>query len=169
MKRITTQAFPKIKYLGLVIVFQMISCAPHKSVVSESMAIGEEKNTTTHKIAFLNYEAKKTDDEIDIKLINKIIVEGKLKKRMLGKEQPRSGDFYLIQVDEKLEPIEEINIQNPLVRRIEYTNKLKEFVKKEVKLDSAKFSVRIQLNPKSKFIMIKQLDNINKLITIDEL
>ena len=53
--------------------------------------------------------------------------------------------------------IEKNSIKNPLIKIVEFINDLGNFEKKIIALDSAQFSLKLQLPPKAKHIVISEL------------
>jgi len=107
-----------------------------------------ESATKTSQIIFLNYSIKldKSKGEYEIKLINKIIAEGKLKTISSAPEIRKPGDLECIALDNNLEPIDSILISDPLNITVESVDENNALYKKEIARDSAQFSVRMQLN-----------------------
>ena len=118
---------------------------------------------TDPKILFLNYTMSKSKTrETKVALANKIIVKGKIKDNSIKIDDNRLGNLECIQADDKLNSIKTIYINNPINKTIEYVNDNGEFEKKQIKLDSAQFSIRMQLDSKTKFILIKQINQLDK-------
>jgi len=142
------------KNIYLLILFIFISCASKKNTVAE---------TTTQeahpKLIFLNYTLTKDNkDGKRISLINKIITEGKLKT--IPNTYPKTGavhDLICMQLDKHSNEITHITIENPLSKIIEYINDSLRFENRKVELKNAQFSLRLQLNSKTKFILISEI------------
>jgi hypothetical protein len=128
---------------------------------------GSNKNSTTKprssiesnpKIIFLNYSIKKnTNSSRSIQLINKKVVDGKL-KRTNDIEDGDFGDLICYQLDKNSKILQKTIIKNPLKKTIEYLDSEKKFQLKQLDLDSVRFSVRLKLKSNTKYIT---LDNIS--------
>lgn len=115
------------------------------------------------RIVFLNYNiSEKSDDEVEIEFLNKIITEGKLKQELSNKKNPEIGDLKIIQTNNKSKPIKSITIANPLVKNVEYVDDSGQLGRKIIELESTQFSIRMQLHPLTKFVVIEQINKPNK-------
>lgn len=131
----------------------MYSCAS-KQVLTEKESIAHSEP----KLLFLNYKiAKTTNDEKTIILINHKVTDGKLKNTSLIEEKLNLGDLEYNLLDKSLNEIEKKSVKNPLVKIVEYINDLGNFEKRIIDLDSAQFSLRLQLPNNAKYIVIKEL------------
>jgi len=110
----------------------------------------------------LNYSIKqnKSDGAPEIRLINKKIVEGKLKINNNEPEMPKPGDLKCILLDNRLNPVDSILVPDPLNVTVESVDENNAFFRKEIALDSAQFSIRVQLIKKTDAIAIK-MKNMN--------
>ena len=145
-----------IRYLFIILLF--CSCVSSEGAINQL-----DKPIDTSKIIFLNYNISKNPDElVVIKFIDKIIVEGKLKATSSTDFNPGEGAIKLIQMDSKHQSLDSISIENPLSKTVEFVNESGQFEKRTINLERAEFSVRMQLNSKTKFISIYGHDNPNK-------
>jgi hypothetical protein len=115
----------------------------------------------TPQIIFLNYSIKqdKLNGEYEIKLINKTITEGKLKTNSSVPEIRKPGDLECVALDNKLELVDSILISDPLNITVESVDENNAFFRKEISLDSAQFSIRMQLNKRTDAIALKKNAN----------
>jgi hypothetical protein len=108
------------------------------------------------QLIFINYKATKSKGNlIRIELINKKIVDGNLKKGDSRESISSEMNFKCVQLDENTIVIDSLYISNPLIKDVEYVNDDGSLSKKRIELDSAEFSVRLQLNHRTKFISLK--------------
>jgi len=148
-----------VLYAGVILLLLTNSC--------KSKQIDADR---TPRIIFLNYTiSQKSDRGLNIQLINKIIREGKLKQGLSNKKEPETGDLRIIQSNAKSKPIESIIIANPLVKTVEYADESGKLNKKIIELDSTQFSLRMQLNHLTKYIIIEQTNKQNKRLTKNKL
>jgi hypothetical protein len=133
-----------------------LSCIVTHSHVSNNTNLHSE--TQTPQIIFLNYSIKldKSKGKYDIRLINKVITEGKLKIKEHEPEIRKPGDLKCVALDNNLEPVDSIIISDPLNITIESVDENNALFKKEISRDSAQFSVRMQLNEKIHAFGIKK-------------
>ena len=137
----------------LFILFVVMSCASRQQVSSE-----ESKISPKPQLLFLNYSiSKNADDEKTIVLINQIITDGKLKSKTKSEEKTSPEDLECLILDKDFNELEKIIIKNPLLKIVEFVNDLGNFEKRILDLDSVQFSLRLQLQPKAKHIIINEL------------
>jgi len=154
----------KESYSGLIAILFLCligwqSCSVTHSGTSTD--IKSDSKVITPKIIFLNYSVKKdkSNGEIEILLIDKMVTEGKLKINNVEPEIPKPGDLKYITLDNHLTPIDSLIVPDPLNVTVESVNENNALFKKEIAKDSAQFSVRLQLTEKIYAIGIKK--NIN--------
>ncbi|WP_341215912.1 hypothetical protein [uncultured Wocania sp.] len=160
--------YPKIinRLIIVLILFCITACASRKNLSQENKIL--ESNP---QLLFLNYTISINNaGKKKIHFINKKIADGKLKSN--SSKYIKTGninDLKCIQLDEKSKEIESILIKNPLVKTVEFVNDSLIFEKKVLNLNSAPLSLRIQLNSKTKSIVISEivdtLQNSKPLIT----
>ena len=138
-----------------------MSCGTKPSVIKNNNVL-----ETTPKLIFLNYNIKKlVNNNINISLINKIITEGTLKNPIFkDTEAVRFGDLKCNQLDKNNNILKTEIIKNPLVKVFEYVDDFNEFQLKKVELDSAQISLKLQLNPHTKYITIVNIKEPKPLI-----
>ena len=166
--------FIKNSFIVSISLFLVCACSVklRKSVSSKNsiddrrVVVKSDSNmvaASNSQIIFLNYKVTKNiNGEIEIDLINKIVKSGKLKNEIRENDNYVSGDLKFIELDGNSMPINSFHIPNPLRKRVEYVNKSRELESKLLELDSTVISVRIQLNPNSKFITIDEVDDLGK-------
>jgi len=108
------------------------------------------------KIIFLNYSIteNKSNHHYTIELIDKTIVNGKIKKNSNIPITPVMDDLAYTVSDKDKMVLEENFIENPLRRTFEFVDDNGQLAKKDVVLDSALFSLRIQLDPKARYVSL---------------
>ena len=149
LKLKTEHIKPKTYLPLLCVLWFLMSCGSHKNMATQESSI-----ESSPKIIFLNYNIKKTaDDKRSIKFINKIVTDGKLKKTDVL-EDGIIGDLVCTQLDKNSNTLQRFIIKNPLVKNIEYIDESNSFQNKKIDLDSAQFSLRLQLRPNTKYIAI---------------
>ena len=149
----------KVAYIILFLL--IVSCTSLKNN-SISTATKEKKTPATSKVIFLNYKiSKNTSNTVELSLINKIISEGKLKKKYQNKTNYTIGDFICIQQDINSVAIDSIHIPNPLIKNIESSDVSGKLSRKKITLDNTTISTRMQLNSATKFIILKSVTNTN--------
>ncbi len=157
--------------LGYIVLFMLlISCNAVKKSTATELATKENTNVVaTAKIIFLNYKVSKdSNNKIKVRLLNKLITEGKLKKNRDMHLTSKSNDFICVQLDKDLAYIEGESIANPLLKNVEYVDATGKLAKKQIALDTTEFFVRMQLAPKTKYISLKMVaDPAIELLTIE--
>lgn len=143
----------------ILITFVFHSCAQHKNKTNKS-----EMETKSHKTIFVNFElSKNKDNSIELKLIDKIVVDGKIKKNNLAISNPKVGDFKCVELDERKNPIQHFYLSNPLNKRVEYVDDDGQLSSKNVELETTTLSIRMQLHQQTYSIAIERInDQTNK-------
>jgi hypothetical protein len=133
-----------------------VSCLITHSAIRSDPKEGHE--TLSPRIIFLNYAIRldKSGGEPEIRLISKSVAEGNLKTNRSLPEIAKPGDLTCIAMDDHLQAVESIIIPDPLNITVESVSDNNALFKKEIALDSAQFSVRMQLNEKINAIGIKK-------------
>jgi len=156
----------KFKYTSpLLLLLVVMACASTQEVIEN-----DPKIELQPKLLFLNYKISKTSKgEKNIALINQKITDGKLKNTSKVDEKTSFGDLECISLDENFNELDKHSIKNPLVKIVEFINDLGNFEKRIIKLDSAQFALRLQLQSKVKYISISELtqSGIKKHLTTE--
>lgn len=120
---------------------------------------GSEPEAEKPKIVFLNYSVKRNSGgDPEVRFINKIIAGGKIKEGFSDHQEATVGDFKAVELDGNHEPVKSIIIPNPLTKVAEYVNDSGELTKQTFSLDSAAFSIRMQLDASTEAIAIEQIN-----------
>jgi hypothetical protein len=137
----------------LLSIILVMSCASKQQIIENDIEIEQYP-----KLLFLNYTINKGENgEKTIALINQKTTDGKLKNKSEKKEKTSFGDLECITLDKDLNQIGLHAIKNPLKKIVEYINDFGNFEKKILDLDSAQFSIRLQLQSKVKYVRISEL------------
>ena len=156
----------KFKTLVLIIfILNNYSCNSKKDLNENKSVFKElEKN----QIVFLIFKINKNLDSNNnkIELIKTIKTDGVLKKDF--ETETNEDNFLTIELynDNKIE--KEIKIDHPLFKEIESFDDNNKIIKKSVVLDSAEFTIRLQIkNSNSNFRILESLKNksIKELFT----
>lgn len=153
-------------FLGML---HLVSCTvPHKTT---NTSTNDKITNETPKIIFLNYLIVNDTikQEYRIRLINKIITEGKIKENTIISKTPAIDDIEYIVLNNESQVLTRNYIANPLHRTLEYVTDNGQLAKKDIQLDSTQFSLRIPLDPSARFISMERYtglksDNIQMLI-----
>jgi hypothetical protein len=140
----------------------LFSC---KSLNTQKSTKQLEKGDTyleTPQILLINFEINVLDS---IKLINYSLSPGKL--RNLSSEKIGAGNDSLVIsfLNSKNEECFLTSIENPLIKRVEFSDDFSNFKTQVLKLDNAEFSVRVQYNKCGEYIAVKKSVN-NQLKTL---
>tara|TARA_R110002096_G_scaffold116562_2_gene252468 strand:- start:1516 stop:1989 length:474 start_codon:yes stop_codon:yes gene_type:complete len=140
--------------ISTLLVIISISCGAKKSSPQENVIL--EINP---KLIFLNYSiSKKENGEKNIQFINQIVTDGKLKSNgVIFVKNPKKGDLKCTQLDENSNELQNLFIENPLTKMIEFVNDSLSFEKKNVNLENNELSLRLQLHNKTKSILISEV------------
>ena len=148
----------KSLHIFLVNFLLITSCATKQTIATNTKNVEAEP-----KLIFLNYTVKKSsNDTRTISLINKITTDGKLKIRISNhKATAEVGDLKWNQLDKNSNIIQSEIIKNPLVKIFEYIDDSNSFQMKKIELDSAQISLKLKLEPKTKYITITHIRDLN--------
>ena len=150
---------------GILLLIICLSCGKGKQTTSKAA-----HESTAPMILFVNYSIHKDKKgNPEISLINKIITEGQLKDPNPQHHDPKSGDLWCVQSEDGSNPLQSTLIPNPLLKTIEYADDFGNLAKKQIELDTAVFSVRMQLDPSTKYLLIQSTDEQNISISKDQL
>ena len=140
----------------LLILFWITSCANSKLTSTTS-----SQNTAVIKspqVIFLNYSFWKDQDKTyHIELINETVTGGQIKDPSGHHTESREGDLKCLTLDQNRAPIFTVIVPDPLVKRVEVPQEDGTLTSKVVELDSAVFSVRMPLDPSSRFIAVERI------------
>lgn len=140
-----------------IIIFACISCGSYETAMAPKEA---DKSKQTPKIVFLNYTIKKDKfGKKTVDLLSYKKVDGTLKGQKKKIEaNGNTEDLICSQFDASSFTLSQQLIKNPLKKEIEYVDETKNFKVARMELDSAEFTVRLQLYPETKYITINYTD-----------
>jgi len=139
-----------------IMVFILVSCNPPKNTYSSDQ--DGSKAGEASKILFLDYQLTRdtTNSTYNAQLINMIIRNGTIKEDLHNTGQPVKDDLELLVLDRNQQTLSHRYIPNPLDRSVEYVNDAGQFERKMIHLDSAQFSIRLQIEPGASSIMLNR-------------
>jgi hypothetical protein len=148
----------RIKTLWIVLISMTMALSCKVSERTAGTANMDKVAVDTPKIIFLNYSISedKTDQEYSIRLINKIITNGKIKENSILPFSPEMDDLEYIISDKNQNVLMRNFIPNPLNKTLEFVDDNGQLAKKDMRLDSSQFSLRIQLDPAAKYILLER-------------
>ena len=111
------------------------------------------------RILFLNFEISRdtVNATYTAHLINAAEAKGSVKIVATPPLQPEKGDLALEVLDADQGIMKTIYITNPLDKPMEFVNDARELEYKMISLDTAEFSVRLQLEPGASFALLKRI------------
>jgi len=141
----------------------MLSCGVSKPDISEKRAAEGDKD----RIAFLNCSITHDSarDAYEVTLINKIITVGKVKEGGINPRADEREGFIYRELDAGNKALSVRYMANPLEKTIEYVDDDGHLAKRDIRLDSTQFSLRIPLMRNAAFISIERHDT--QLLLID--
>ena len=144
----------------------LISCSVSKNTGDPS--INESNLKDSPRILFLNYEI--TRDSVNstytAQLINTVVANGSLKNDRTPPIQPEKDDLELQVLDSKQQIMTTIYISNPLDKSVEFVNDTGESQQRMISLETAQFSVRLQVEPGASSTILKRITGLNSESTI---
>ncbi len=145
----------KFSLVVLFSLFQTISCKGPGKITGSSEKI--EIPAESPKIAFLNFSIKNDSihPENSVRLINKILTDGKLKDNPPS-VIPKPNDLKYIVSGNNSKELQTGFIPNPLKQTLEYVTETGQLAKRDIESDSTQFSLRIQLEPDARYFSLKK-------------
>lgn len=140
----------------------LVSCSPARHTHNSEQ---DGNNVGDHpKILFLDYQITRdsTRTNYTAQLINMIITEGSIKDVMQKSFQPENNDLKLLVLDKNHQAMIHHHIPNPLDKSVEYVNDAGQFERKMIHLDSAQFSVRLQIESDAESILLNRIHDEDK-------
>ena len=143
-----------VRYLTIVIsALIFLSCKASKISTSNDFLNVEMENEHQPVIVFINcslaYDTVR--NEHNLSLINKIIVEGKIKEASDYRENEKK-DFGYCVLNKNAHVIFKKYMPYPLEQTVEYVDQWNSLQKKDIKLEEIQFSLRIPLTTEAKYI-----------------
>ena len=142
------------------------SCKLLKPSTSNDFSSDESRPMIVFLNCSLVYDSIR--QEHNMSLINKIIVDGGLKKNAIDFEVREKGDFRYSALSKNLQVIFQKYMQFPLDKTIEYVDERGNLQKKDIRLDSTQFSLRISLTSEVKYISFDIREKQLLLINLEE-
>jgi hypothetical protein len=120
---------------------------------------GESIAKDSPRILFLNYEISRdsVSATCSARLINKVVAEGSIKKDTDSPVQAAMGDLELQVLDMNEQVLSILFIPNPLDKFVEYVNNTGSLEQKWISLESAQFTVRLQVQPGASSTVLRQI------------
>jgi hypothetical protein len=155
-----------IALLCLILISILISCNPPKNAYSTDTQ--ESNARESSKILFLDYQLKRDSATAtyDAQLISMIIKKGTIKDDQNHTGQPNENDLELLVLDSNEHTMFQRYIPNPLDKSVEYVNDARQLEQKIIHLDSAQFSVRLQIEPGASSIILNRIKSDNNEETL---
>lgn len=134
-----------------------ISCSVSKNTAD--LSDSGSKPEDTPRILFLNYEI--TRDSVNstytARLINMMRADGSLKENRTPLYKPVTGDLEIQVLNANQQVLTTLYIANPLDKSVEFVNDAGELQQKMISLETAQFSVRMQLEPDAHSALLKRI------------
>jgi hypothetical protein len=139
----------------------------HTNAQNTEVATSNTDDNNAPQILFLTYSIRKDPAQggYAIELINEITTKGKIKTDGDESAIPKAGDLRCVALDANQQPTSSLLIPDPLNQTVEYATENGNLAKKDIALDSAEFSVRMQRTAATKFIAIERIDTPESQVT----
>lgn len=142
----------------LILLLASSSCGLLNGKLSKTQAPGVE-----HQIDFINLQAIRTNNQVQIKRLNTQSASGSV-KTLLKTPNSFHHPVSVNLLDHRRRDLGQIWIEHPLVQVLEYPDQDGGLQKIIQILDSADFFVRINKTPDLGFLVFKSLDSIQPII-----
>ena len=155
-----------LKALIILFVASAMSCNPPKNIHHSDPNKNNAEESPS--ILFLDYQVSRdsTKSFYDAQLINMTMVKGTIKDSQTNSARAEKDDLELLVLDNKHQTISQHLIPNPLDRSVEYVNDAGQFERKMIHLDSAQFSVRLQIESSARSIVLNRIHGEEQEATI---
>lgn len=90
---------------------------------------------------------------------NTNLVNGQLRKKANPENFNQEGDLLISFLDENKKACALISLENPLRKKVEYSENFKILKAETIELDSAPFSIRVQFQDCFKYILVEEIVN----------
>jgi hypothetical protein len=153
-----------MKYFYLALLALIVSCKP--SQPKETTKPVSQTYSEPH-IMFLFLQAVQVNNKVDIKIMDKKIVKGKLKGNFvqnIAQEELKVNRWLVSFKDQAKNNSLQMQILNPLIEEIEYINDDGNFEKKTLKHVKKDFVIRIPYDGTIKMITFENLIRENQHI-----
>jgi hypothetical protein len=135
-------------FISLTLILLAMACRTSSSGKS-NLHDDFSKSNDSPKLLFLSFSMKRDSIKgtYSIRLINKMIVNGTMKKDIKRPELPLPGDMKVVSMGSSGNAIDSLVVPDPLYMTAEYLDASNSLRMQEILRDSSVFSVRIQLRP----------------------
>ncbi len=107
--------------------------------------------------------------ETTVRLLNKMVTDGKLKNAVHPEEMPKPGDLQYSLLSASGQTLFSKTIPDPLVNTLEYASESGSIQQKTFHLKKAGFTIRAPFYPGTTHLLIEQVQQDNKLKEISKL
>lgn len=137
---------------------------------TKELPIAETVEPSGPQLIFVNYKITKTQNDLEyVEVIDKLIVAGQMKVNRNKIPTINNRYFQCIQLDHKEEVLHTDYFTNPLLKDVEYVDKEGQLGRKLIEVDSADLSIRLQLDPKARFILLSKVNDSKQVMSIIDL
>ena len=145
--------------LALLVFSSLLSCRVGNDANAAKEAAAPNLNPEP-TLLLLHYCIKKTPmgSACEIRLVSQSNAAGKLKPDIRKAAEPIPGDLICLALNASNQPIQQIRIENPLRKTLEYVDADGQFAVKTIETDSAHFLLRFPYDPQIKTIALDQVN-----------
>lgn len=133
------------QFIALVLLVGLTACSPQ--TVGNAVVPVSEIHQKKNQLLFLSLEVQKTDEGMVISVLDKKLVDGKL-KRPLPAELNTSEYLIFEFQDQDGNTQTQVATENPLSRTVEVADENGKLQRQQIDLDKASLVLRIQFNKK---------------------
>jgi hypothetical protein len=154
-----------MKYFYLALLTLLVSCKPSQPKET-TKSVAQTTYSEPH-IMFLFMQASQENNKVEIKIIDKKIVKGKLKGSFVQnivQEELQAGKWLVSFKDQAKNNSLQMQIFNPLIEEIEYINDDGNFEKKTLNHVKKDFVIRIPYDSSIKMITFESLFRDNQRV-----
>lgn len=162
-------SFMQVRFVFLLISLLAIACSSPKKAQNESLNNSQQaQQKNKPRIAFVDYELQRSENKIQVSLINVKVVEGTFKQKRKKQQEIENPYFQLLQLDKDDNILETKKLVNPFESDIEFVTENGDLDKKHVVQTKGTISERLQLKRNTQFIVLQRLEAANETVISKE-
>ncbi|TYB79324.1 hypothetical protein [Bizionia myxarmorum] len=146
----------------------IILFAVNTTVLAQSSPLIQQTEKATDSMVFLTYHISKTSKAAsNLEYKKTILAKGRIKGFHAEKALNKKGNLVCELLDADLNVIENLYIENPLEKIIEFVNDSGDLEKRSISLDKTDFTFRMPYTSAAKFVrmhIIANSDTINYIM-----
>ena len=126
------------------------------AVIQTPQSNADQQKKAPEKLLFLSFTIKKTKPQNEVKLLNKIVSEGKMKTGWENTASPTDANFLQFNFLSSGDTTITYYLEHPLYKHVEVADAEGKLHRKDIELDSAEFFIRTPLLENLKGVQVAE-------------